>query len=62
MLRQQKIKGSYALSLSDFIAPKDSKIKDYIGAFAVTAGINAEDLSKKYEDYNLNHSFLLYRP
>ena len=45
-----------ALSLSDFIAPIDSKIKDYIGAFAVTAGINAENVSSNYEkaddDYN----------
>ena len=46
MLRQRKIRNGMALSLSDFIAPKNSKINDYIGAFAVTAGINAEELSK----------------
>ena len=45
MLRQRKIRNGMALSLSDFIAPKNSKIKDYIGAFAVTAGINAEELA-----------------
>ncbi len=42
--------------LSDFIAPKDSGIQDYIGAFAVTAGINIDPLVQAYEadhdDYN----------
>lgn len=42
--------------LSDFIAPKKSKIKDYIGAFAVTTGINIEKTINQYEkqqdDYN----------
>ncbi|SMN11863.1 5-methyltetrahydrofolate--homocysteine methyltransferase [uncultured Candidatus Thioglobus sp.] len=42
--------------LSDFIAPKDSAVEDYIGAFAVTAGINIEPLVEAYEadhdDYN----------
>jgi 5-methyltetrahydrofolate--homocysteine methyltransferase len=56
MLRQQKIREGRTLSLSDFIAPKESGINDYIGAFAVTAGINAEELAKKYQkeddDYN----------
>ena len=45
MLRQKKIKKGITLSLSDFIAPNDSEINDYIGAFAVTAGINAKELS-----------------
>ncbi len=44
------------LSLSDFIAPKETELKDYIGAFAVTAGIGADALAEKYEkagdDYN----------
>ena len=39
-LRQQTKKSSKAfnMSLSDFIAPKSTGIKDYIGAFVVTAG------------------------
>ncbi len=44
------------LALADFIAPKESEKKDYIGAFAVTAGIGIEKLIEKYEkehdDYN----------
>jgi 5-methyltetrahydrofolate--homocysteine methyltransferase len=57
-LRQQLEKPSdrcnYALS--DFIAPKDSGVKDYIGAFAVTAGIGIEkklaEFEAKHDDYN----------
>jgi 5-methyltetrahydrofolate--homocysteine methyltransferase len=44
------------LALSDFVAPKESEVKDYIGAFAVTAGIGIEKLIDKFEkehdDYN----------
>ena len=42
--------------LSDFIAPKDSGITDYIGAFAVTTGIGIEkkieEFVKDHDDYN----------
>jgi 5-methyltetrahydrofolate--homocysteine methyltransferase len=38
--------------LADYIAPVGSGIKDYIGAFAVTAGIGAEELALKYEHEN----------
>lgn len=48
LFRQQKEKrnGDY-LCLSDFIAPKESQKKDYIGGFIVTAGIGAEEYAKK---------------
>ncbi len=58
MLRQQGRKGSGLpnLSLADFVAPVESNQKDYIGGFAVTAGIGIEPLIEKYEadhdDYN----------
>ena len=56
MLRQQKFSGEHSLCLSDFIAPQKTGIGDYIGAFAVTAGIGASELAGKYEasedDYN----------
>jgi len=43
-------------SLADFIAPKETGTKDYIGAFAVTTGIGADELAEQYEakqdDYN----------
>ena len=37
------------LSHADYIAPKSSKIKDYIGAFAVTTGIGLDELVKVFE-------------
>ena len=57
-LRQQAKKSSKAfnMSLSDFIAPKSTGIKDYIGAFVVTAGKKIDQIAKKFEqefdDYN----------
>ena len=58
-LRQQVHKGASQaelLSLADYIAPKAEKKRDYLGGFAVTAGIGAEELAKSYEeagdDYN----------
>ncbi|MBV9392536.1 MAG: methionine synthase, partial [Verrucomicrobia bacterium] len=58
MLRQQmdKPSGQFNHCLSDFIAPLESGRLDYIGAFAVTAGHGADELSKQFEsehdDYN----------
>ena len=51
-LRQQlqKREDEPNYSISDFIAPKESKIKDYIGCFCVTTGFGVDELSKKFED------------
>ena len=57
-LRQQtdKSTGKANMCLSDFIAPKTSGKKDYIGAFVVTTGIGTDEIAKIYEqdhdDYN----------
>ncbi|MCF6203787.1 MAG: methionine synthase [Methylococcaceae bacterium] len=57
-LRQQNIKapGRANFCLSDFVAPKDSGKADYIGGFAVTAGIGIEtkieQFEKDHDDYN----------
>jgi 5-methyltetrahydrofolate--homocysteine methyltransferase len=57
-LRQQwERKGQQAFfSLADFIAPVESGRRDYIGAFAVTAGIGCDELAasfdKQHDDYN----------
>jgi 5-methyltetrahydrofolate--homocysteine methyltransferase len=50
-LRQQSEKptGNPNLCLADFIAPKDSKVPDYIGAFAVTAGLGIEKRLELFE-------------
>jgi 5-methyltetrahydrofolate--homocysteine methyltransferase len=43
-------------SLADFIAPKETGLRDYIGAFAVTSGIGLKELCDRYraenDDYN----------
>jgi 5-methyltetrahydrofolate--homocysteine methyltransferase len=51
-LRQQsdKVSGKPNYSLADFIAPKTSTAHDYIGGFAVTTGLGAEDVVKAYRD------------
>ena len=46
-------------SLADFIAPKSSDIKDFIGAFSVTSGKEVEILAKKYRDDNDDYSCIL---
>jgi 5-methyltetrahydrofolate--homocysteine methyltransferase len=57
-LRQQnkKVAGQANYCLSDFIAPRESGNIDYVGGFAVTAGIGIEEHLRKFEadhdDYN----------
>ncbi|UCD23001.1 MAG: methionine synthase [Gemmatimonadota bacterium] len=47
--QQQKPPGRANYCLSDFIAPQETGLRDYIGAFAVTAGIGTEQLCTKFE-------------
>ncbi|MFT5851229.1 MAG: 5-methyltetrahydrofolate--homocysteine methyltransferase [Colwellia sp.] len=57
-LRQQSKKpaGQFNRCLADYIADKTSGIKDYVGAFAVSAGYGCDDLVKEFaaqhDDYN----------
>ena len=62
-LRQQKQKKDtpYYLSLSDFIAPESTGIRDYIGGFAVTAGHGADAYAKTYEDAGDDYSAILVK-
>jgi 5-methyltetrahydrofolate--homocysteine methyltransferase len=50
-LRQQNEKrpGQYNQALSDFVAPRESGRIDYIGGFALTAGLGLEDLCAQFE-------------
>ncbi|MEQ8154474.1 MAG: methionine synthase [Clostridiaceae bacterium] len=61
-LRQQKEKeqGEY-LSLADFIAPKESNIKDYIGAFLVTVGDEASDYETELKGKGDDFSAIMLR-
>ncbi|HXA47601.1 MAG TPA: vitamin B12 dependent-methionine synthase activation domain-containing protein, partial [Burkholderiaceae bacterium] len=47
--------------LSDFIAPKSSGIADYIGMFAVTAGIGIEKYEKRFEDAHDDYSSIMLK-
>ncbi|HFQ5380550.1 methionine synthase [Vibrio sp. IRLE0018] len=56
-LRQQTEKPKGAnYCLSDYVAPKESGKKDWIGAFAVTGGVNERELADQFkaqgDDYN----------
>ncbi len=56
-LRQQvAVEGKPLRSLADFVAPVESGVADYVGGFAVTAGLGVEDIAKEYaakgDDYN----------
>jgi 5-methyltetrahydrofolate--homocysteine methyltransferase len=47
--------------LADFIAPKSSGIADYIGLFAVTAGIGIEKHEKRFEDAHDDYSSIMLK-
>jgi 5-methyltetrahydrofolate--homocysteine methyltransferase len=47
--------------LADFIAPKDSGITDYIGMFAVTAGLGIEKHEKRFEDAGDDYSSIMLK-
>ena len=53
-LRQQRRfpDGRPNLTLADFVAPRESGVHDYIGAFAVTAGIGLDELIAEYDADN----------
>jgi 5-methyltetrahydrofolate--homocysteine methyltransferase len=61
-LRQQIAKreaGAPNFCLSDFVAPKESGKRDYVGAFAVTAGVGEEALAASYDKANDNYSSIM---
>nr|WP_205746717.1 methionine synthase [Duganella callida] len=47
--------------LADFIAPKASGVKDYIGMFAVTAGLGIEKHEKRFEDAHDDYSSIMLK-
>ncbi len=62
-LRQQKQtrQGKNNYSLADFIAPKSTGKVDYIGGFAVTAGVGIDKLIKQFEDDNDDYSSIMVK-
>ncbi|MDF1746249.1 MAG: methionine synthase, partial [Gimesia sp.] len=49
------------ISLADFVAPRESEKVDYIGGFAVTAGIGAEELAKSYEEQHDDYNSIMVK-
>lgn len=62
-LRQQtkKTAGQPNIALADFIAPKDSGLQDYIGGFAVTAGLGIEKQLERFEVENDDYNAILLK-
>ena len=60
-LRQQVDNGRNKdmVCLADFVAPKESGVKDYCGGFAVSTGYGIEELTKKYEQDHDDYSAIM---
>jgi 5-methyltetrahydrofolate--homocysteine methyltransferase len=51
--------GSPRKSLADFVAPKDTGLRDYVGAFAVTAGLGSTERVMAFKKANDDYSAIL---
>ena len=62
-LRQQLSKrdGRPNVALSDFVAPVDSGVADYVGGFVVTAGIEEVAIAERFERANDDYSSILVK-
>ncbi|MCG6920065.1 MAG: methionine synthase [Acidobacteria bacterium] len=62
-LRQQadKREGEPNQALADFVAPRDTGVPDWIGAFAVTAGVGAEELAARFEGQNDDYRSIMVK-
>ncbi|HEY4980730.1 MAG TPA: methionine synthase [Pseudolabrys sp.] len=62
-LRQQlsKREGRFNEALSDLVAPRDSGLADYIGAFTVTAGIGEDEVADRFKRANDDYSAIMVK-
>ncbi|MDN6318679.1 MAG: methionine synthase [Marinobacter sp.] len=62
-LRQQddKAPNKSMMTLSDFVAEEGSEHCDYIGGFAVTTGIGAEEMSMEYKEANDDYNAIMVK-
>ncbi|MCZ8131864.1 MAG: methionine synthase [Steroidobacteraceae bacterium] len=62
-LRQQKRKpdGQPQLCLADYVAPRESGLVDYVGGFAVTAGIGIDEHVARFEAAHDDYSAILLK-
>lgn len=62
-LRQQlkKRQGQPSFALSDFIAPLESNIKDYMGSFCVSTGFGTKERAEKFEKVNDDYNSIMIK-
>ncbi len=61
-LRQQQPKGDEPCrALADYVAPRESGVTDTVGAFAVTAGLGAQELVQRFEAAGDDYSAILVK-
>ncbi len=62
-LRQQskKATGRPNIALSDFIAPSETGIQDYMGCFCVSTGFGTKELAEKYEAENDDYNSIMVK-
>ncbi|WP_435274186.1 methionine synthase [Psychrobium sp. nBUS_13] len=62
-LRQQieRVGGNHNFALSDFVAPKESNVPDYMGGFAVTAGIGIDEHVERFEKAHDDYSAIMLK-
>ena len=62
-IRQQmdREKDKPHLALADFVAPKETGLADYVGGFAVTAGIGEQDVARRFERANDDYSKIMVK-
>jgi 5-methyltetrahydrofolate--homocysteine methyltransferase len=62
-LRQQltRREGRANVALADFVAPRASKLADYVGAFMVTAGIGEDEIAERFKRANDDYSAIMVK-
>jgi 5-methyltetrahydrofolate--homocysteine methyltransferase len=62
-LRQQLARrdGRPNVALADFVAPASSGVRDYVGAFVVTAGMGDDAIAKRFEHANDDYSSIMVK-
>jgi len=62
-LRQQleRVGGNNNFALSDFVAPKASKVPDYMGGFAVTTGVGIDEHIERFEKNHDDYSSIMLK-
>jgi 5-methyltetrahydrofolate--homocysteine methyltransferase len=62
-LRQQadRSEGEPNQALADFVAPRESGLEDWIGAFAVTAGLGEEEMAASFEERHDDYGAILVK-